>query len=502
MNVRTLEELEKAIRNKNSALVVKKDINLNGRKVILSEGCVLSFKGGSLINGIVIGTKSKLKKTRENVFHNCRIQGEWDVEYASSTMFDNDLDAIILLKNMSCLSPKLKLLANRSYDIYGQGETIKVERIEGDGKEKPKLAFHTTNPNIDGIVIMGKKVTLRNLAFIDDYDVKNDVVYGTNKPTLGNTIAVKGPNNTVETLTIEDCAFSGGTSSSWVASSQTRNCQVKNCTFTGYMADHGVYCAMKAEIFKVENCIANDVMHVNGLFKVRTSNKLRHFGITNVKAHNYNGYLAMISLLDTPEAEVTFDNIKVTRDEGNKSVFYGFCMNDETKNLMGRGYNADRISITNCYFGYGYEGNPVIYSGAGKSVCAKNILYSHVEANESNFGGGISDRIKVSHSYFDACASDKGIYLTTKELLIKKSKLINRNKSNCLFLVNYDNDYMQNLTLRDVEINANTDTIINIVSGEKICLHIVGCRLVRKPNNLYNSPKTCNVCNTIDIIEQ
>lgn len=251
VKIQSLEDIVRAERINNCTLVIKKEIDLNKRTVKIAAENTLIFKGGSLKNGTVVGTKTKLGRTENNIFHNCEIKGEWVIECANSMMFDKDVNTMTLLENMSCLSPNLKLSANRSYDINAQGETIKVERLEGDGKEKPKLAFHTTNPNIDGIVISGNNVTLRNLAVIDDYDVKNDVIYGSNTPTIGNTIAVKGPNNIVEKLTIDDCDFSGGTSSSWVASSQTRNCLVKNCTFSGNMADHGVYCSMKAEIFKV-----------------------------------------------------------------------------------------------------------------------------------------------------------------------------------------------------------------------------------------------------------
>jgi len=493
VNIQTFDDLVRAERISNSTLVIKKEIDLNKRIVKIAAGSTLIFKGGSLKNGTVVGAQTKLRRTKNNIFHNCEIKGEWVIECAYSTMFDKDVDAMTLLKNMSRLSPNLKLSTNRSYNLYAQGETIKAERLEGDGKDKPKLAFHTTNPNIDGIVIYGNNVTLRNLAVIDDYDVKNNVVYGSNTPTIGNTIAVKGPNNTVETLTIEDSDFSGGTSSSWVASSQVKNCLVKGCTFSGYMADHGVYCSMKAETFKVMNCRINDVTQVSGLFKVRTSERLKYYGLSNVKAHNYNGYLAVVSLLETPMAEIEFDHITVTKDEGNNSTFYGFCMGDETNNLRGKGYNAKRITVSDSLFGYGYSGNSIIYPGAGKSVCVEEIIYDHVEAYESNFGGGCSDRISVNNSRFNECSGDKGIYLCTKELSIKKSKLNNSKASNCLLLANYDNDFMQKLSLQNVEIDANANTLINIVSGSQIGLQLKDCNLVKVPRDIYKKPKTCRV---------
>ena len=475
-------------------LIVKKAIDLDGNTINLPSHVHMSFRGcGCFKNGNVNGNNTSMKPTEENVFQNCTITGTWHMKYVNSTMFDVNMDAMMLFRNMSHLSRNLQLSDNRTYNIDAKGEEIEAESLIGVGKRKPHIEFHTTDPNVDGIKLSGKNIRIENLKITDDYDVRNDEVYGENQFTIGNTIAVKSPNRTVENLVIKDCDFYGGTSSSWVASSQVKNCLVKGCSFSGYMADHGVYCSMKAETFKVMNCRINDVTHVSGLFKVRTSERLKYYGLSNVKAHNYNGYLTVVSLLETPMAEIEFDHITVTKDEGNNSTFYGFCIGDETNNLRGQGYNAKRITVSNSLFGYGYSGNSIIYPGAGKSVCVEEIIYSHVEAYESNFGGGCSDRISVNNSRFNECSGDKGICLCTKELTMKTSKLSNSKASNCLFLANYDNDFMQKLSLLNVEIDANTNTLISIVSGSRIGLLLKDCNLVKLPDDIYKAPRNCRV---------
>lgn len=486
--------LQEQLNKPNTTYVIKETIDLKGNTLIMPAFSVLRFgKDGSIKNGTIQGDKTNVRPTRNNVFRNCVIMGSWNVKCAYSSMFDNDLDAMLLLKNLSCLSTFVKLSSKRNYHINASEELINVENLESDGIVKPVIKFHTTDPNVSGIRICGRNIRLHNLIIEDDYKPSNDAIYGPNNATIGNTIAILSRNGTIDILTIDNCDFRGGTSSSWVASSQTRNCFVKNCTFTGYMADHGVYCSMKAETFRVESCTIIDVTHVSGLFKVRTSDRLRSFSIRNVAAHNYNGYLAMVSLLETPEAVVTLDHITITKDTDNNSVFYGFCMNDETKNLKGRGYNASRISITNCNFGYGYDGNSVIYAGAGKSVCVKEVVYNKVDAKESNFGGGCSNRISVSNSIFNECSGDKGISLCTKELIIKTSKMNNRKVSNCLFLVNYDNDFMQKLSLQNVEIEANTNTLISIAGGDQIGLLLRGCNFIKPLREIYTASARCRV---------
>lgn len=491
--IRRLEDLEHALTFDGCRLLIKGSIDLKGTTLTLPIYSKLVFKNGSLKNGYLIGTETSIANTSKNIFHNCMIQGSWKLDYACSTLFDDDLEAIDLLKNLSCLSSYLRLSSKRSYIIFAQGEHIKAEVIEAEGKEKPSIVFHTINPNVPGIVLIGNDVRLRNLIIKDDYDVKNDAKYGTNNPTIGNTIDVRGLNNIVETLNIDGCDFRGGTSSSWVASSHVKNCLVKNCTFNGFMADHGVYCSMKTETFKVENCIINDVTYVNGLFKVRTSDKFHLFNIANVTAHNINGYLATISLLETRDAEIAFKYITVTRDSGNNSIFYGFCINDETKSLRGDYYNARCISFCNCFFGYGYDSNPIIYAGAGNRVCAKEIKYDHVKSIGSNFGGGNTDKLSISDCQFDECCGENGIYLCTRRMLLEKSTLNSNNRSNCLFLVNYENEYMQSLTLQNVDINANTNTIVSIMGGKQVDLCVKDCKITNKTSELFKSLKTCNV---------
>ena len=490
VNVNSLDDLKRASHLSDNTIVVRKHINLNGTTIDIAPFCQLKFKGGSLRKGTVIGNKTKIKAVKHNVFHDCIIKGSWRTNCSYSLMFDNELDAIILLKNLSILSSTIALHAERTYHIDANDEEIEIETIEAiDSHKKPLLDFHTTNPDVVGLNFKGNNITIRNIKIRDDYSTNNDKLYGKNNPLIGNTITVKAGKDVVKYLTLDGCDFRGGTSSSFIASSQVQNCQLKNCTFSGYMADHGIYCSMKAESFIVENCSINDVTHVNGLFKVRTSDKLRKFKLSKVKAHNYNGYLAMISLLKTPEAEVVLENIKVTKDVENNSVFYGFCMNDETKSLMGRGYNARSITLSNCHFGYGYEGNSVVYSGAGNRICVKEIVYNHIKARESNFGGGVTDNITVKNSRFDDCSGDKGIYLSANELRMEHCILENKNSSNCLLLVNYDHQRMRTITIREVEFDANTPDIINVVGGDEVAINLKGCRQVQTRQNLVKPSK-------------
>ena len=497
INVHTLEELMSAASKRNNIIVVRNHIDLEKNRVVFVEGCVLRFRSGSFSNGILVGNHTVLKNNRKNVFHDCTIAGTWQSDYACSSMFNVDMETMQLLRNMSCLSPTMKLSANRNYLINAQQDTIQVEVIEADGKAKPAIAFHTTAPNISGVVLMGRNVTLRNLVITDDYDEKNDAIYGENKPTIGNTIVVKGPKKVVESLSIEGCEFHGGTSSSWVASSQTKNCVVENCTFTGYMADHGVYCSMKTESFVVENSTVIDVWHTTGIFKMRTSQDAKAFIIKNVKAHNLNGYLAHIPLQKTPTCKLLFDKIIVTKDLYNESVFYGFCINDETNSSFETGYNAKELIIRDCFFNYGYNGNAVVYSGSGSRAYIETIKYLSTYFDSSNFGGCFSDNLIVSNCTLNNCCSinKKGIEIMSKYVCINDSKLsdIANDVNYCLFLINYSRSYVESFVLKDVVIDVNTKHIFNVIHGDNISLKIESCFFTSVKNAVISAPSHCNV---------
>ncbi len=477
--VRQGDDLVKVFSGPRTKYVIKDNIDLKGKKVKIGERCTLLFQGGCLSNGTIEGTDTKINDTHNNIFKNCRIGGMWKVKCASSLMFDNNLDAGVLLRNLACLSPHLKLHANRTYYINENEIELDVETIEAASTEKPLLRFHTSNPDKEGLKIFGKNIVLRNIKFMDDYDEKNDAKYGTNKHTIGNMIAVRSRDKSVSSLTVEGCDFSGGTSSSYVASSQTKNCLVKDCSFSGYIGDHAVYCSMVVENFVVKDCLVKNVVHTRGLFKIRSSDNAKVFTIQNLNVRNLNGYLANVSLLATSNCELLFDRIKVSKDNRDTSVFYGFCINDETKSISGKGYNANCIMINNCEFEYGYNGNPVVYHGAGQMVRVKAIRYINTHTINSNFAGGYTDCLLVDRCVFDECCGKKGMALYAKHVTINHSKITVKNgaMANCLFLINYNQELLENITMTNLIIDANVANMINVVKDGRVNVSITNCKI-------------------------
>lgn len=475
--VRQGDDLVKVFSSENTKYIIKEDLDLDGRKVKVGRGSMLVFHGGSMANGTMVGNKTRISSPPKNIFRNCKIEGKWELDCAYSTMFDKNMDAVTLLRNLSCLSPNIKLSSKREYIINAKGEELEIESLSAEGKEKPKVRFHTVNPDVEGIKVYGKNVILKNIIFIDDYDEKNDAMNGENNVTIGNMIAVGSREGEVSTLKIIGCEFFGGTSSSFVASSQTKNCLVKDCTFSGYLGDHAVYCSKKIESFVVDNCTIKGIINTRGVFKVRSSNNIREFTIKNVKAHNLNGYMANVSLLQTPLCSLLFENITVSKDEKKDCVFYGFCVNDETRMLTGDRYNANSLIVKNCIFNYGYNGNPVIYHGAGKMGRFKEIRFINTRAINSNFAGGYADYLTVAQCGFEKCCGKNGLVPHASKITIEKTKITDKRNghASCLFLINYDQDVVKSVTLNSVVIDADVNNMLNIVSGQELKLNVNNC---------------------------
>lgn len=70
----------------NVVYVVKKDFDLSGDSVVIPTGCVLSFDGGSLNNGVIVGDNTAIVYNG-TVFNGISIDGTWNVPEIRSTMF-------------------------------------------------------------------------------------------------------------------------------------------------------------------------------------------------------------------------------------------------------------------------------------------------------------------------------------------------------------------------------------------------------------------------------
>lgn len=136
--VRQDMDLVKVFSGKNTKYIINDDINLEGKRVAVGEGSVLVFKGGSLSNGTIYGTNTRVKAKNYEIFkrgytryracikagakqsapptllkeyHDCLfIEGTWNNKKCGSNwtglLNDSDEDIMISLKNYVMLHKK------------------------------------------------------------------------------------------------------------------------------------------------------------------------------------------------------------------------------------------------------------------------------------------------------------------------------------------------------------------------------------------------------------
>jgi len=88
----------------NTIYEVKENINLNGKNIAVGKNCLLKFNGGSLRNGTIIGSNTKIERVNNGIFDKIHFKGSWSVPEISSDMwkslnYPNSLQDVFALLN-------------------------------------------------------------------------------------------------------------------------------------------------------------------------------------------------------------------------------------------------------------------------------------------------------------------------------------------------------------------------------------------------------------------
>lgn len=144
-------------------------VDLHGNTYQIPEGCILSFKKGSLVNGILIGDKTKLKSIKPNTI-GVLLSGSWQCESFSDLTFNSDyLSDNQIMSSINAL----------------QSDDIKQEIL----LERPE--YHCDIPKNDGaLLLLSSNTTLKNASSIS--------ISGNNY-TSYNIIRIKGKENVTVT---------------------------------------------------------------------------------------------------------------------------------------------------------------------------------------------------------------------------------------------------------------------------------------------------------------
>ena len=71
------KSFDKQVTRENTVYVLKYDFNLGGASVTLPKGCTLDFRGGTLSDGLIVGSDSTILADRK-VFYDVKVDGTWN----------------------------------------------------------------------------------------------------------------------------------------------------------------------------------------------------------------------------------------------------------------------------------------------------------------------------------------------------------------------------------------------------------------------------------------
>lgn len=321
---------------------LSEETNVNGHLqglVAIPEGSTLIFAGGSLRNGVVNGSNTRIVIKSKKVFSDIDITGTWiKLNEGSIDWFDEEDTYNRILSNLDKICYSLNL-NDFKISVEKAGLYLSFNRIYSP-KNATITFLNTSESDVNGVNLMAKNVVIENITIREDFDTE---LFPQNNVTAGVAIGVydptkKGAKNTYS-IVLKNCSFTGGFSSSCFASSYVSDLQMINCSFSDIkVADHLVYCSTNISDFKLDNVQVSNCQTRTSMFKIRHATNC-NVTINGVEANNYKG-----SFLEYDEAfghqKVLLDNLSLECGSlsGGNLLYYGSgdarCSFDVTVNNL------------------------------------------------------------------------------------------------------------------------------------------------------------------------
>lgn len=205
--------LQKMIAKANTIYIIQYDYDLNGQEVVIPEGCILQFEGGSINNGTINGNNSIIYAT-PNSIKDIDIIGLWNNKEVSTNIFKKkDAKAI---KNALVLSNKI-LLEPVIYEIDTPIQLISNKIIEGTGENCVLKATSNVECVIDLAINDGNN-SIQNL------NIRNFTIDGDNKAVIGIKCNYLSFNSELTHLNVYRCLEAGlSVTKAWYCSFNTIN---------------------------------------------------------------------------------------------------------------------------------------------------------------------------------------------------------------------------------------------------------------------------------------
>lgn len=271
--------------NTDSIFCVQHDYNLNGESITIPDGCTLDFENGSIRNGTIVGTDTKINANVEEIFgDDIAISGTWKVPYIYDSWFATNLQTIHNMNNMDnpnihvdmyiekVLESNTTVKFESNTDIWLNG---KIKNVDTSTSSNNTIVYLNNKENIRiiGGEIIGNKVTNNNVyahvlniigsrhIFVKNVKISNSAGDG----IYINGIDIEGTHYYSSDCTISGCTIYNA-SRCGIAIIEATNCLVENTlidTVDRHSPTIGIDLEQNLNTENIENITFRNVTIVN-----------------------------------------------------------------------------------------------------------------------------------------------------------------------------------------------------------------------------------------------
>lgn len=357
-------DIQKQITFANANYIVKSDFDLRGKTIYIPEGSKLVFDAGSLANGTIVGTMTKLDY-RGIIFKDIKIKGSWNVPTISSSMFYEATKTNVLKQVFALAHKNVRNTIHIQQGVY---------RVTAPASTKGALYVPSnTTVELEGNILLEAN-DFPGCAVLYIRDANDVVVKGAGK-IIGdkNTHTGKqgewgmgiqiihGRNITICDLEISncwgDCIYIGGMSS---------NVSISNCNL--HHARRQGISVTYANKVSINKCVIHDIAGTAPEYAIdfepNANCSVHNMTVSNTEIYNCKGgIIAGIKGVTAENSSVGVISIKNCHVHGLR-----------TNNTF-RWHNCSNIQVSDCIIDKSLK-------ECTFKVDAKNVKYKNIRKNE------------------------------------------------------------------------------------------------------------------------
>lgn len=339
----------------NTTFVVSKDYDLRGKTLIIPKGVTLKFDSGTIKNGIIVGTDTKISGRNFHIFDNVDVTGSWLVPSISSNMFYDLTNDNALRKVMSLANKKIKNTVTIEQGVYN----FSFKRNQETGL----LVEDNTTLEIKGVI------TITPNSFVNYQIIR---VHGDNIVVKGRGILMGDRDNHI------------GEKGEWgmgIDVSQASNVQIKDLTIRDCWGDC-VYIGKKSNNITVDNC------NLYGSRRQGISvTDAMNITIKNCQIYNIFGTLPGFAIDVEPNKNCKVENVVIENVTMSNCIggvqLNGHAERSLVKNITVKNcmiYNMDERYLVKCFDCQG-----ISFEACGIDETANYILFKDcINASKKN----------------------------------------------------------------------------------------------------------------------